>query len=271
MRVFSVYFSPTGNTKTIVLAVGKGLSEKMSCSFYEKNFTLLKDREEVFSFDKDDIVILGTPVIAGRVPNLLLPFLQSMRFNKSLVVPVVTFGNRSYDDALRELADICEDGGGIVIGAGAFPAEHSFSTILASDRPDDNDISCAIEFGKKLGNMVEKNDCFHSVSDSIKGRDRYTREYYKPVDSRGNHIDIRKVKPKTKDSCDYCMWCVEHCPLESIDKKNPKLIAGICMKCCSCIKGCHRNAKFFDDEGFLHHKRDLEEKFISRKDIELFY
>ena len=41
-------------------------------------------------------MIFGHPVYAGRVPNLLLPFVQnSIHGDKTLAVPVVLYGNRN--------------------------------------------------------------------------------------------------------------------------------------------------------------------------------
>lgn len=80
--------------------------------------------------------VFGTPVIAGRVPNVLLKYLADIRGNGALGVPVVLYGNRNYDDALIELRDIMEAGGIRTIAAGAFIGEHSFSKVLGAGRPD---------------------------------------------------------------------------------------------------------------------------------------
>ena len=37
------------------------------------------------------------------------------------------------------------------------------------------------------------------------------------------------------------------------------------MKCCKCIKGCPRGAKYFDDAGYLYHKEELEAMYGGRR------
>ena len=53
---------------------------------------------------KRDLVVFGTPVYAGRVPNKILPWVQQgFTGDHTPMVPVVVFGNRNFDDALMEL------------------------------------------------------------------------------------------------------------------------------------------------------------------------
>ena len=73
--------------------------------------------------------MVGCPTYAGRVPNLLMPYLRDMvRGSGALAVPVALFGNRNYDDALMELSQLLTAGGFTCVGGGAFVGEHSFSS-----------------------------------------------------------------------------------------------------------------------------------------------
>jgi ferredoxin len=56
----------------------------------------------------------------------------------------------------------------------------------------------------------------------------------------------------------------------SIDHEDVTILNGICIKCCACIKKCPVQAKYFDDENFIKHKRELEEEYETRKLPELF-
>lgn len=55
-------------------------------------------------------MIAAVPVYAGRVPNVLLKYLNSMQGYGAKAVPLVLYGNRDYDDALVELTDILRTG-----------------------------------------------------------------------------------------------------------------------------------------------------------------
>lgn len=270
-KVHAVYFSGTGTTKKTVNFIAKKLSEKLNLQKEIFDFTLPNMRKEVKEFNIQDIVIFGVPVVAGRVPNVLLKYLDTIKGNGALVIPVVLFGNRDFNDALMELSDILKKDNFKVIGAAAFVGEHSFSKILAKGRPDEKDMKIMEMFVENIYKKISKKEFNPDIPIEITHGERPFK-YYKPRDNQGNHIDIRKVIPKTKkELCDNCKVCSLVCPMGSIDYENPEKIIGICIKCGACIKKCHVNAKYFDDEGYLYHKKDLEEKYKRRAEPELFY
>ncbi|RKJ75849.1 ferredoxin [Butyricicoccus sp. 1XD8-22] len=255
MTVHGMFFSGTGTTERVVRAAAGRIAERLGCGAEVFDFTPPDARQEPKCFQKDDLVVLGVPVIAGRVPNLLLKYLGAVQGSGALGVPVVLFGNRSYDDALIELRDIMESGGFRTIAGGAFAGEHSFSTTLGRGRPDAEDLAQVQEFADRIAEKVQAGALASPVA--VRGESP-VRAYYTPRDRNGNGIDIRKVKPKTSDACIKCGWCAVVCPLGSIDGSDPSVVSGICMKCCKCVKGCPQGAKYFDDAGYLYHKEELE-------------
>ncbi len=267
-RVFAAYFSGTGTTEKTVKAIAQKIADDLCLKYEEWNFTPLFARKEPKRFEANDIVIFGTPVIAGRVPNLLLKYLDTLEGNGALAVPIVMFGNRNFDDALIELRDILEKAGMRTIAAAACVGEHSFSKVLGKGRPDNDDIKQIVNFSAKVAEKIKTED--YNTPVKVDGVAFPYRGYYKPMDRQSNPIDIRKVKPKTSDKCDNCKLCAQICPLGSIDFEDVSKITGVCMKCCACVKKCPKGAKYFDDEGYLYHKHELEEMYSRRADNKFF-
>ena len=268
-KVWAVFFSPTGGTEKVATTVAKAVAKALNVECFTYDFTLPQNRENEVVFSEGDIVVLGTPVIAGRIPNLLLPYLnEKIRGEGAFGVPVVSFGNRNYDDALIELRNIMEVKGFRTIAGGGFVSEHSFSRTLGGGRPDAEDVKKLQEFGEKIGEKVDSGWVYDGPV-YVNGEDPI-RPYFTPRDRHGNAIDIRKVKPKTGDGCCGCGICAEVCPLGSIPKENPTVTIGTCMKCCACIKKCPTGAKYFDDPGFIYHKEELEELYEGRAEGEYF-
>ncbi|HHY91217.1 MAG TPA: ferredoxin, partial [Clostridiales bacterium] len=125
-KISTFYFSATGTTKKIVSEIANKIAEKLNheATVNHIDFTPPHCRKEPVSFSEKDIVIVGVPVYAGRVPNVLLKYLNTISGNGALAVAVVLYGNRNYDDALIELKDILEADGFQVIAGAAFIGEH---------------------------------------------------------------------------------------------------------------------------------------------------
>ena len=132
-KVHAVYFSPTGTTKTVITHLVKCITTLLPEVVTEvKDFTLPSGRKKVPDIRESELAIVGLPVYAGRLPNLLLNYLTTWQSNGAWAVPVVVYGNRSYGNALVELYDILRYRGFHPIAAAAFVGQHSFTTRLAT-------------------------------------------------------------------------------------------------------------------------------------------
>lgn len=271
-KIWAVYFSGTGTTRRTVERIASGLAEKLALPVEKVDFSRPQVRQQELRFDAADLVVFGTPVYAGRVPNVLLPFLQEKIVGGgALAVPVVLFGNRAYDDALMELRNILAADGLHPVAAAAFVGEHSFSRTLGQGRPNENDEALMDEFAAKTADLVRRLPTAPEKPVAVGGQEPL-RPYYTPRDRAGNHINILKVKPKTDMTrCGGCGLCAEMCPMGSIDPTDVSAVRGICIKCCACVKGCPTGAKYFNDAGYLYHQHELEAQYARPAENEVFY
>ena len=271
-KIWAVYFSGTGTTRRTVERIAGGIASRLNLPAESVDFSRPAVRQETLGFGEKDLVVFGTPVYAGRVPNVLLPFLRERIVGGgALAVPVVLFGNRNYDDALIELRNILAADGMHPIAAGAFVGEHSFSRVLGADRPNAEDEALMDEFAARVAELAAGLDAAPVKSAAVRGQEPL-RPYYTPRDRAGKPINILKVKPKTDLSrCGGCGLCADLCPMGSIDPADVSAVRGICIKCCACVKGCPTGAKFFDDAGYLYHQHELEAQYARPAENEVFY
>lgn len=262
-KVHAIFFSPTGTTKTVVSTLSGRLAERLNTEICIFDFTLPAVRETAPVFSEQDLVVLGVPVYAGRVPNLMLKFIQAIQGRGALGVPVVLYGNRDYGDALMELKQLMATDGFHPVAGAALVGQHSFSEVLAAGQPDNVVLAQVADFADKISDKVlAATQATSLIPATFPGNDPIG-PYFKPLGPKSAPIDIRKVKPKTSEACVNCGACAIHCPMGAIDPQDVSAVPGICIKCHACIKHCPADAKYFDDPDFLFHKRDLETRFAA--------
>lgn len=266
----AVYYSAAGSTEKVVTGIAKIIAEALGVPMETYDFSLPENRIEPKTFAADQLVVFGTPVYAGRVPNKMLPIVQSnFKGEGALAVPVVTFGNRNFDNGLIELRNELENHGFHTIAGAGVACEHVFSNKLATGRPDAKDWEKITAFAKAVAEKV-KTMTEIPAPITVRGDDP-VGPYYTPLGTDGKPAVFLKAKPKTKEElCDKCGICAKTCPVGSISLENPSEVNGICIKCQACIKKCPKGAKYFDDAAFLSHVAMLEQNYTRRAEMETF-
>lgn len=254
--IYAVYFSPTGTTKTIVTEITHAMESDLKASVRTLDFTPAGQRPADVVCKADDILVFGFPVYAGRIPVYLLEKIARFSGDGTPAVIVGLYGNRDFDDALLEAADLLTEHGFSVVAAGAFIGEHSMTPRVATGRPDADDLLVAQQFGHDAAACINAGKL---DTPAITGNHPY-KDYPAPAD----------IRPQTTDDCTACGLCVERCPLGIIDADDPTIVSAGCLRCNACVKSCPEQAKFFDSEFTNKTVARLEELFTTRKEPTLF-
>ena len=150
-----------------------------------------------------------------------------------------------------------ESQGFSIIAAGAFIGEHSSTELLATNRPNVDDIQIAHDFGIQIG----KNTFRTKVQ--VPGSFPYVQK----------ESLLPPLSPITNMDCIQCKLCAKTCPTSAIefeDCKNTSVEK--CIKCCSCVKKCPQKAKAFIHPGYQKMKETLVANFSRQhKEPELFF
>lgn len=266
-RICVLYFSPTGGTKEIARFVACELAAKMGLPQDIFDFTKPENRRAEYHFGAHDLLLMASPVYAGRLPNKLMPEYKARIFGDNTpAISICAFGNRSPDEALRELVLLMEGNGFRIVGAAAFAGRHAFSDKVGAGRPDQADHAQMMEFAGRLAEKLTSNQ-------SPKPLEIDRSEigpYYTPLKEDGTPAKFLKAKPLTDaEKCTYCGLCARLCPMGSIDKSTMEA-TGVCIKCQACVRGCPTGAKYFADTEFLSHVAMLERDYTRRKENVIF-
>lgn len=267
--VWAVYYSGCGSTRRLLRGMAEAAGEALMLPVRELDYSRPEAREKSYCFTETDLVFWGSPTYAGRLPNVLLPFLRgNFTGGGAAAVAVVLYGNRSYDDALKELCEVLAGNGFLAAAGAAVTAEHAFAPALAHGRPNGEDRAAAAEFARKTALTLRGREYIIPVT--VPGREPIGA-YYTPLGLYGEPARFLKAKPKTDpEQCTRCGLCAAVCPMGSIPREEPTECTGICIKCQGCIRECPAGAKYFDDEAFLSHRAMLEQNYIRRRENEFY-
>lgn len=253
-----IYFSPTHTSAKIAYAIAEGLASE---SLMESDITH-ETQEETLWLDDTEVVVVAVPVYGGRVAETAMERLRMFRTKQAHVIPVVLYGNRDYEDALKELSDTLTAQGFTVLAAGAFIGEHSFSRKdmpIAAKRPDEADLSVAKKFGQEIRERLE----------GIISESEFTPPTIKgnyPYKTKG--LSTPQAPVTDEELCTQCEYCIDVCPVGAISVIEEGMFSNptLCIKCCACVKECPEGARTFDTP----YTAMLHTHFSNRREPELF-
>ncbi|WP_416175450.1 4Fe-4S binding protein [Clostridium sp.] len=254
MKTTAIYFSPTGTSKRGTCAIARVLGNYID----EIDITIEGNSYER-EFGIDEVVVFGAPVYAGRIFKGVKKRLKNIKGNQTPCIVTVTYGNRHYDDALLELADIVTAKGFIPIAGAALIGEHTYGKIQVG-RPNSNDIVEDENFGGKVLKKLQSGD---RTVINLPGNRPYV--HGEEGGSGG------RFTPSTDKKCTNCGLCAKQCPQGAIDIDDcSKIDADKCISCFRCIRNCPINAKNVNTEEYNIFAENLSKKLSNPRKNEFF-
>jgi ferredoxin len=242
-----LYFSPTGSTRRIVETVAKGTRLPVIAPI---SITTPRERNSYSGQIDGDLLIVGVPVYAGRIPSFVLSPLSKVDGAGRWALPVAVCGNVRMGTCLAELCAVLKRQGFTIPAAGNFIAQHSFACEffpIAKGRPDENDLRQAAEFGQrvvaKIAQDAEDITCVYGGSLYIRMYVSGSTEATGFVSIPERHRATIRVSEHNVQLCDDCARCADVCPTGSIDPESYLIEDETCIRCFACTSVCPSGTK----------------------------
>lgn len=199
---------------------------------YDTVFVDLTDREADYSgieLGPGDMALVAMPCFAGHAPAVALDRFERVAGNGAPCVPVCVYGNRAFDSALREIADVAEAAGFTVVAGVAGVVQNSIAPQYGTGRPNDADEGRLIGFGRRIGEMLRG-------AQAIEGKAI-------PGTSPRRRVAPPPVVPRYAGSCSRCGACASSCPTGAIDPATLRADGKQCCACLRCVYVCPDKAR----------------------------
>ena len=256
MSFYEICFSPTGGTKKAADILAKKLEKDLGADIKTVDLTDSTRDFSAVSLEKEDAAILAVPSYGGRVPAPAAKRIAAIKGNGAKAILVCVYGNRAYEDTLVELEDCAKQAGFRVDAAVAAIAEHSIARQFAAGRPDAQDEARLEEFAEKIQAKLGQEE----VSEpDIPGNRPYKKS------SGGGMV------PKPTKACVKCGLCAAKCPVQAIDRNDPKKVDGdACISCMRCVAVCPHSARKVNGVMLAAVDAMLKKACSVRKECELY-
>lgn len=252
MKMYELYFSPTGGTQKVADILTSALADEI----VRVDLTDRKTNFGTITLTREDIAVIAVPSYGGRVPATAVERLAVIQGNGARAILVCVYGNRAYEDTLAELQDTAKQAGFRVIGAVAAVAEHSIARQFAAGRPDEQDTRQLGQFAQQIRAKLSGGD---AAEPPIPGN-----RPYKKAGGAG-------MVPKPAKACTQCGVCAQACPVQAIHPDDPKKVdEKACISCMRCVSVCPHSARKVNSAMLTAVGLVLKKACSTRKDCELF-
>ena len=209
------------------------------------------------SYGPETVCVFAVPCYGGRVPRTAAERLRGVRGNSSPAVVCVTYGNRAYEDALLELADLVEKNGFRVIAGCAIVTEHNIMHVYGKGRPDKQDREQILQFATDTALEIRSGTLV--LSHPLPGN-----RPYKEWGGSSLPIEVDETL------CTDCGLCAKMCPVGAIEAQGWKTDENLCINCMRCVKDCPAECRYVPKERLREMTERLRAACAARKKNSFF-
>lgn len=251
MKIYNIVFSPTGTSAKVAASVASGIEELMAAEICGCDVTR-RSADLCLRPLKSDIALIAAPVYGGKMAPLAKERMKGIVADSTPCVLIAVYGNRAFENAVKDMAEFAESLGFVPVAAAAFVGEHSYSrsgTPIAEGRPDKADLADAVSFGRAIGERLKEGamspaDVAGLLDEPLPEQSLVNfRTFVMGYMESQQANPVRLLPEIDVELCCECGKCVEVCPTEAIGSDCHSIVPEKCIKCSACVKICPVGAR----------------------------
>jgi flavodoxin/ferredoxin len=243
MNMLLVYFSQTGNTRTV--------AEAMADAFSIKGHTVrtLSMKDALPSdITGCDVLGVGAPCFESQAPTPVKDYLSSMPYMHAKPSFVFATSGGQPGRVLYDLTRIMQRRGASVMAGfmGRGTVHHPAPSLMGRmpGRPNQADLARARMFAESFANHLQTGRA-GPISEGRKDTLSLRWGFYELVALIAQPFLLRILLPKPKIDqalCNNCTVCAQECPMQSITLNPYPVLDGRCIRCYHCQNICPQTA-----------------------------
>lgn len=251
MKISILYFSGTGNTKSIALGYEQALKNM-------DHMVTISSIENVTSLEEHDVLIIGGPIYAGNMPHELIQWVRrnisKATGSKSAIVFSTSAGLQNAH-GVKSIGKKLAQKGYSILELPTYEMPRNFYIDKYEPTPEalqEDQFKNATQKIIDSVNMLQGNKSIE-LQDSVLLIDMMADLFNIMAKSLGKNFSI-------DESCISCGVCEFNCPKRNITFKEKKY-HNSCILCTRCIHNCPVNAISYKNKKIepyrVHHKIKL--------------
>lgn len=244
MRISIIYFSGTGNTKSIAL----GYEGALTKAGYHVSVSSI---ENITTLEEHDLLIIGGPIYAGNMPDELINWVRKnvpqVTDNKQAIVFSTSAGLINAH-GVKSIGKKLIKKGYTIIDLPTYEMPRNFYIDKYEPTPEMIQKQQFTNAAQMIKDSISKIHCSDPiiVKDSILMIDLLADVFRIMAKSMGKNFEIG-------DTCIGCGKCEKDCPKQNINYKDKKYSTH-CILCTRCIHNCPVNAITYKDKKVQQYK-----------------